>query len=519
MSMNPDRIPGAFLLAAVFIIAVCGLVYELIAAALSSYLLGSSVTHFSLVIGMFLTAMGVGSYLTRFVHRRLLDTFLGLQIGIGLSGGFSAAILLFAFAALPTYMPFLVVTLLVTGTMVGMEIPLLIRILKERDTLRVTVANVLALDYVGALFASVAFPLLLTPYLGMLRTAFLFGLLNVAVAAVGLRILKQSLRHARGLKAAAIASMLALIAGFLCSGLFSSFAESLLYQDAIVLTRQTPYQRVTVTRWRNDVRLFIDGNLQFSSVDEHRYHEALVHPAMSASPNARRVLILGGGDGMTAREVLKYPSVERIDLVDLDPDMVALFRDRPVLAELSDRALSNPRVRVHIEDAGKFIEHSDEYWDVILIDLPDPNNLSLARLYTVSFYKSLIKRLAVNGVVTTQATSPYYGAEAFRCVVKTWEETPIGPEGHTGLFVLPYHAYVPSFGDWGFVMASRRPIDPGALTLAPGLTLRFLDDKTMRSLFIFPKDMPPSSPDITANRMDDQVIVKYYRRGWRRYGP
>jgi spermidine synthase len=254
-------------------------------------------------------------------------------------------------------------------------------------------------------------------------------------------------------------------------------------------------------------------------VDEHRYHEALVHPAMSATPGAGRVLILGGGDGMAAREVLKYPMVERVDLVDLDAEMVSLFRDRPVLAELSDRALADPRTHIHIEDAGKFLERSAEYWDVILIDLPDPNNLSLARLYTVSFYKSLMKRLAVNGVATTQATSPYYGAEAFRCVVKTWEETPVGPEGETGLFVLPYHAYVPSFGDWGFVMASRRPIRPDELTLTTGLPLRFLDDKTMRSLFIFPKDMLPAAPDIRANRIDDQVIVKYYRSGWRRFGP
>jgi spermidine synthase len=517
--MNPDRISGVFLLAAVFVIAVCGLVYELIAGALSSYLLGSSVTQFSVVIGVFLTAMGLGSYATRFVRRRLLETFLGLQIGIGLTGGFSAAVLLFAFSALPMYTPFLVGTLLVTGTMVGMEIPLLIRILKERDTLRVTVANVLALDYVGALVASLAFPLVLTPYLGMLRTSFLFGLLNVGVAALGLRALKSAEIRARRLKIWAAAAAIALLTGFAGAGTFSSFTEAMLYQDEIILTRQTPYQRLTVTRWRNDVRLFIDGNLQFSSIDEHRYHEALTHPAMCATPHARRVLILGGGDGMAAREALKHPSIERVDLVDLDAEMIALFRDHPALSALSDRALSHPKLRIHIDDAAKFIENADDSWDVILIDLPDPNNFSLARLYTVGFYKAVVKRLAVNGAVTAQATSPYYGAEAFRCVVKTWEETPTGPNGAPALTTLPYHAYVPSFGDWGFVMSSRRRIDPSKLTLPPGIPLKFLDNETMRSLFVFPKDMPTHSPGIRANRMDDQVIVKLYRSGWRRYGP
>jgi spermidine synthase len=513
-----ERFPGIFLLAAVFVIAVCGLVYELIAASLSSYLLGGSITQFSIVIGVFLTAMGLGSYLTRFVNENLIDVFIAVQLGIGVSGGLSAAILMITFAAFPAYLPVLVGVLTVCGTLVGMEVPLLIRILRSQEALRLTVSNVLALDYIGALFASCAFPIVLVPYLGLLRTSFLFGLINVGVAAVALRVMGAMLHARQRLTIFAIVSACILTGGMVGSGTFTSFTENLLYQDDIILARQTPYQRIVVTRWHDDIRLFIDGHLQFSSVDEHRYHEALVHPAMSASPGGKRALILGGGDGMAARELLKYAEIESIDLVDLDAEMIRLFQERPFLAALSDDALSNPKVRVHIEDAGKFLEHSSEVWDLVFLDLPDPNNLSLSRLYTKSFYKLLAQHLSAQGIAVTQATSPFYAPEAFWCVARTWAEAPIGPEGNAQFNVYPYHVYVPSFGDWGFVMATRRAISPRGLSLPPGIHFKFLTDETLPTLFTFPKDMS-SKPDIQANRLDDQALVKYYRAGWKRFGP
>jgi spermidine synthase len=513
-----DRLPGIFLLAAVFVIAICGLVYELIAASLSSYLLGGSVTHFSIVIGVFLTAMGVGSYLTRFVKKDLADLFVAIQIGIGLSGGLSAAILLFTFAALETYLPVLVGVLAMTGALVGMEIPLLIRILRSRAALRLTVANVLALDYLGALIASCAFPLFFVPYFGLLRTSFLFGIINVAVAAVATRILASMLRRRRVLRTMAAVAGVVLVVGLAGSGVFTSMTEDLLYQDDILFARQTPYQRIVVTRWHDDIRLFIDGNLQFSTVDEHRYHEALVHPAMSAAPAAQRALIVGGGDGMAAREILKYPRISRIDLVDLDGEMIRLFRDRPFLARLSDNALSDPRVKIHIMDAAKFLERSKEFWDLIFVDLPDPNTLSLGRLYTKSFYRLCAKHLGSRGIAVTQATSPFYAREAFWCIVHTWEQTPVGPEQKGRLHVYPYHVYVPSFGDWGFVMAARRKLDPDRLRVLKDVPTKFLSNKLLPTLFAFPKDSLPKR-EIRANRLDDQALVKYYREGWRRFGP
>ena len=511
------RLPGIFLLAAVFVIAVCGLVYELIAAAASSYLLGGSVTQFSIVIGVFLSAMGLGSYLTRFVSRRLPEAFIAIQIGIGLSGGLSAAVLLATFAVLATYLPVLVAVLTVTGILVGMEIPLLIRILKNRSALRLTVSNVLALDYLGALLASCAFPLFFVPYVGLLRTSFLFGLINVAVAGVGIRVLSPMLRNRKQL--AALAGVVAAILGIglAGSGVFSSMMEDLIYQDDIILARQTPYQRIIVTKWHDDVRLYLDGNLQFSSVDEYRYHESMAHPAVAATPNAVRALILGGGDGMLARELLKYPHIQRIDLVDLDGEMIHLFREHELLSPLCAGALSNPKVTVHVEDAGKFLEKSSDAWDLIFVDLPDPNNLSLGRLYTTSTFRLLSRSLAERGVVVTQATSPFYAPEAFWCIVATWGQVPSAPNADRHFNVYPYHVYVPSFGDWGFVMASRRTIDTSSLRLA-SIPLKFLSNEVLPSLFTFPKDTVAQT-EILANHLDDQVLVKYYQKGWRRYGP
>jgi spermidine synthase len=512
-----ERGSGIFLLAAVFVIAICGLIYELIAASLSSYLLGSSVTHFSIVIGVFLTAMGIGSYITRYVRRRLVDTFVGIQIGIGLAGGLSAAVLLLTFALIDAYEPILIIVLLVNGIFVGMEIPLIIRILQSKQALRITVANVLALDYLGALIASCAFPLVMVPFLGLLRTAYVFGLINLSVALVAIRVLRPMLTMRRILIFAVCIATGVLIVGLSTAGRFSSFTENILYQDDIILTKQTRYQRIVVTRWRDDIRLFIDGNLQFSSVDEHRYHEALIHPAMSATPAAKRILILGGGDGMAARELLKYNQIEKIDLVDLDNEMIRLFRNRRFLARLSNNALSDQRVHVHIQDAGKYLESSNEKWDVIVIDLPDPNTLSLARLYTKSFYRLCGQHLAVKGVIVTQATSPFYAPEAFWCIVQTWKDTKVGPDGKQ-FQVYPYHTHVPSFGDWGFVMVSRQIMQPRTLILRSGIPTKFLTNELLQSLFSFPKDILPTSK-VRANRIDDHALVKYYRQGWRRFGP
>ncbi len=509
---RPSRNASIILLASVFMVAGCGLVYELVAGAVASYIMGDAVTQFSLVIGVFLCAMGLGAYLAKFFSGDLLRTFVEIEIWIGLVGGISS-VAMFAVSALAAsvFPVFFFALCTLIGVLIGIEIPLLIRILKARATVSEALSHVLALDYFGALAGAILFPLLVLPYLGLSRSSLVFGLMNLGVAAIGLTLLKGR-RVGAGLRLAAVFVLLLVTLVF--SSRLVGFMEDLLYQDSIVYARSTPYQRIVLTRWRDDVRLYLNGNIQFSSVDEARYHESLVLPAMAASPRPAAVLILGGGDGMAAREVFKFDSVGRVVLVDLDPEMTRLGRERPELVALNQGALKDPRLEVVNMDAFKYIADSREFFDVIIIDLPDPNSEALAKLYATAFYRLCARRLAENGLMVTQATSPFFAPEAFACILRTMAAAVPGGDPAGALHTRPYHVNVPSFGEWGFVMAGRQSIRPATLEVA--VPTRFLNTATLQAMFVFSRDMPPDR-EVAINRLDHPVLFEYYKRGWARF--
>jgi len=408
------------LLASVFVVAACGLVYELAMGAVSSYLLGDAITQFSLVIGVFLCAMGVGSFVAKFVQRRLLHVFVDVEIWIGLLGG-TSSITMFAVNAFfeDAFEPVFYALCAALGILVGIEIPLLVRILKQgSENMSDALSHVLALDYLGALVGSLAFPLLALPFLGLSRASVVFGIMNLAVAAAGLALIRGPRRML--LVRLLVASMI-LVGSTVASARLVSFFEDLLYQDSIILARDTPYQRIVITRWRTDVRLYLNGHLQLSSMDEARYHEPLVIPAMEAAVRHQQVLILGGGDGLAAREVLKYPTVEQVTVVDIDPAMTELARTRGELVALNRGSFSSPKVRIVHQDALRFVRADESFYDVIIIDLPDPSTAMLAKLYSRAFYAMAARRLTAGGVLVTQATSPYFAPEAFWCIVATIE--------------------------------------------------------------------------------------------------
>ena len=497
----------------VFVIATCGLIYELLAGTLSSYVLGDSVTQFSLIIGIYLFAMGVGSWLSRYVERQLVATFLRVELLIGLVGGLMPAALFVAHNLLPGSLgaaaPFRVLLyalVLGVGTLVGLEIPLVMRILKRhfgaRWQLRELVSQVLTFDYLGALAVAIAFPLLLVPQLGLVRTGIVFGLMNAAVAAWALWLFRAELRARAAHVAACLLVMAALIAAALGADRLTQWAEERFYGERIVYAATSAWQRVVVTRSDGGgVRLFLNGNLQFHSRDEYRYHEALVHPAMGAHGAPKRVAILGGGDGLALREVLKHPSVEQVTLVELDPHITALFAREPMLSRLNEHALSSPKLRIVNSDAFSWLESTDQTFDVIVVDFPDPTNFSLGKLYTTSFYALLDQRLAAGGYAAVQTTSPLLARRSFWTVVATIEAV--------GLTATPYHAHVPSFGEWGFVIAARRPwrMPPA---LPPGL--RFLSPAGLPALFDFPPDM--ARVDAEANRLSSQRLVHLFEEEW-----
>lgn len=501
---------NAVLLFSVFCIAVCGLIYELLAGTVSSYLMGDSVYQFSIVIGVFVSSMGFGSYLTRFLDKNLPDRFVLIELIIGVVGGYSAVILFFAFAVIENYTPILFLVTFVLGALIGLEIPLVIRILKDLSALKVTVSNVFTIDYIGALIASLLFPIILVPRLGLTRTAFLFGSINVAVAFLGLFAFKDILKERRSLFITAILASALLALGFFQSSRISTYLENRLYEDDIIFSTQTPYQKIVVTRDGNDVSLFIDGSIQFNSKDEYRYHESLVHPAMSLAGRRSHVLIMGGGDGMAAREVLKYRDVESVTVVDIDKVITGLFKTNKLLSQLNNGSFSNPKVKVLNEDGWKFLENSKAWFDVVIIDLPDPDNFNLSKLYTKSFYQLLSKHLTATSVVVTQASSPLYSREAFWCIFNTLSETGSPVEREEKLFTQAYHVYIPSFGEWGFVMASPSPVQWRNIKLVQ--PLKFLSEDVLKSMVEFPPDMKLLDTEI--NTIDTHKVIAYYEKGW-----
>jgi spermidine synthase len=489
------------LLISVFIIASCGLVYELIAGTLASYLLGDSVTQFSLVIGTYLFSMGIGSFLSRYIARGLVAKFIRIELLVGLIGGYSAVVSFLIFSQLGILRLILFFFVVLIGVLVGLEIPLLLRILKEKLQFAELVAQVLTFDYLGALIASILFPVVLAPRLGLVRTSLMFGLLNAVVASATLFLFKGQFLQYRWYQVQCGLVILALGLGMIKADYITAYAEEGLYSDEIVFAKSSPYQRIILTRWKDDLRLFLSSHLQFSSRDEYRYHEALVHPGLQSLPTPRRVLVLGGGDGLAVREVLRYPAISSITLVDLDPEMTRLFKTNPILTRLNANSLNSSKVTVINADAFIWLENNPDFFDFVVVDFPDPTNHSLGKLYTTSFYHLLAKHLSENGLAVIQSTSPLFARQSYWCIVKTLQAV--------GLQATPYHAYVPSFGEWGFVIASRHPYQKPDHFL-PGL--RFLNGETARQLFIFPEDMLPVDAEV--NRLNNQVLVQYYESEW-----
>ncbi|MCP4747518.1 MAG: polyamine aminopropyltransferase [Desulfobacteraceae bacterium] len=500
------------LLGSVFLIAACGMVYELVAGAVSSYILGDAVTQFSIVIGVFLSAMGLGSYFAKFIRKRLLETFVEIEIWIGIAGGCSSMLLFTISAFADKLFPILFYAqCTIIGVLIGIEIPLLIRILKQHMAFKDALSNVLALDYIGALAGALLFPLVALPYLGLSRASLVFGVMNLSVAAVGIYLLGKS-RFWISMRLAAAALILLFTLFF--SNRMVGFLEDLLYQDHIVYAKSTPYQRIVLTRWRNDIRLYLNGNIQFSSIDEARYHEPLVIPAMASHPNPRQVLILGGGDGLAAREVLKYDSVQKIVLVDLDPEMTRLARQRLELTALNKGSLNHPKVRIVHQDAFTYLERATDFFDVIVADLPDPGSESLSKLYSTSFYALCVRRLSLKGVLATQATSPFFAPEAFWCIVQTIETAMPDHADLPKVKSCPYHVHIPSFGEWGFVLAARHKIDLKRLKV--DIPTRFLTEASLQAMFVFGKDL--SAPEkLESNHLDAPILYNYYKNGWQRY--
>ena len=480
----------------------CGLAVELLLGTLASYLVGNQALAYGVAVGGFLAAMGIGSYISKYIasdrksisqQEDLLSAFVKVELLIAPLTALLPLGLFVLFVGNGNLWLGLCVATIILGILAGLEVPLLTRVLELQSNLKDALAGILALDYLGALLGSIAFPLLLLPFCGLFPTGFILGALPaIMVFLLGSNFTQLKPWKYLGLGIATILFAIAPISIPLTNRL-----ENNLYEAPIIQRIQSQYQRIVLTRQGKDLRLFLDGDLQLSTIDEYRYHEALVHPAMSANQDRKRVLVMGAGDGMALREVLKWSEVEQITLIELDPAVVKLARNHPQLVAVNHNAFADSRVEVIYGDAFLTVADLPEQFDVIIADFPDPDREILAKLYSEGFYHRLLSRLSDKGILVTQASSPFFAPKVISCIDRTLN--------YVGLKSYPYVINVPSFGPWGFVLASRNNIDPHSLELP--INNRFLTQSMLRNLFDLPGDVEIQK--VAINRLAHPVIVRY----------
>ena len=495
------------LLFSILVVALCGIVYELIIGTVSSYLLGNSVYQFSLTIGFFMFAMGVGSLISKYFDNQYIRNFILIEIAIALVGGICSILLFMAFPfARAMYELVMYSLILVIGALVGMEIPILTTILSHKNSTKNSIANVMSLDYLGALIGSIAFPLLLLPSLGLVQSSFVIGLINIFVAIINVLIFKNYLQHFKQILALCIITLGILVTCVFYSAYITRFAEKNLYFDQVIYTKQTPYQKITLTRstTNREQRLYIDGHIQFSTRDEYRYHEYLVHPLMSIEGRRNNILILGGGDGLAAREVLKYPDVKKIHLVDIDPEMTRISKELPILKRLSNKSMFSEKLTAFNEDAFTFINQAGIKYDRIIIDMPDPHNEAINKLYSREFYTMIKNRMNPEAILVTQSSSPFFTRHVFWCI----EETLAAVFEYTS----SYKTAIPSFGIWGFNMAKNNADFPDNYEFE--VPTKAITSESMQASMIFGKDI--SKVSTLVNSIMEPKLYQFYIEDLRR---
>ena len=510
--------------AALFATGLSGIVAEYVLSTLATYFLGNSVFQWTMILSLMLFSMGLGSRLSKFMDEFLLEKFViiefALSILVSLSAllayvvsiysSFNDKLYIYSFELDGTviYMMSMLI-----GLLIGMEIPLVTRLNEAYEDLRVNISNVMEKDYYGSLLGGVFFAFIGLPFLGLTYTPFVLGAVNFLVA-IGLLFQFRKLIDARYLfliRSGALLVMAVIIGGFLFADDIINYGEQKRYKDKVVYQDQSKYQKIVVTQWKNHHWLYLNGNQQLSTFDEWLYHEPMVHPAMKLYPGVKNVLILGGGDGCAAREVLKYPSVETIKLVDLDEKVTELASNHPIFTTLNNNALNHEKVTVQNGDAYTYLQKTDEYYDVIIVDFPDPKSIEIGRLFSLEFYKLCYQQLRPNGVVIVQSGSPYYASKAFYCIEKTVAEA--------GFNTVPLHNQVLTLGEWGWVLGAKsipqEQLKPTLRSLHfEDIETRWLTHDAMSLITSFGKGLIKlDSSEVEVNMIHNPVLPTYYRNG------
>jgi spermidine synthase len=495
---------------AIFATGISGLVSEFILSTLASYFIGDTIIQWTIVLSLMLFSMGLGSHVSRFVKKELLTTFLLIEFSLSILISFSP-LFVYAIAAKTEFIHIFIYGLsLLVGFCIGFEIPLATRLNERFESLDKNISNILSWDYIGSLVGGLLFAFWGLPSLGITNTAFVFGFLNFSVALLLLWNFRSMLLPKKKWLIGVSLVLAALLGlGYISSEEIKLYSEQSQYKDKIVYQTQSKYQKITVTQWKEHFWLFINGNQQLSTFDEFLYHEPMVHPIMTLTPEHKDILIIGGGDGFNVKELLKYEAVENITVVDLDPAMTELGKNFEGLVKYNENALHNPKVKIINADGFTFLEKHDHFYDLILIDLPDAKNIELNKLYSLEFYQMAYRSLRPNGHLITQAGSPYYGTKAFYCIDKTMKAA--------GFQNLPIHNQILTLGEWGWIIGSKKLSKSKMITILENasyenLNTKWFNKEAVKLMTSFGKPLIDTT-GVEINTINTPILYRYYLNG------
>lgn len=514
--------PSRTLKVALFATGLSGIVAEYILSTLATYFLGDSVKQFTLIVSVMLFSMGLGSRLSQFFKKNLIELFIACELSLSLLVSF-CSLLTYGIASVSEWIGIVIYTLsILIGLLIGFEIPLVTRINENYEELRFNISSVMEKDYYGSLLGGVFFAFIGLPFIGLTYTPFILGIINFLVGVLVLFTLKPLFvgNWQANLKLISLSVLGIIIFGLVGAEPVVMYGEQKRYKDKIVFETQSRYQKIVMTQYKEDYWLYLNSHLQFSTFDEWLYHEPLVHPVMqlaTQSENTNKkegridVLILGGGDGCAAREVLKYDNINSITLVDLDPAMTELGKENPILRKVNQNVLNNKRVKVYNNDAFNFLADSMVFYDVMIVDFPDPKTIEINRLYTLEFYQLCYQHLRPQGIMITQAGSPYYAAKAFDCIEKTMQAA--------GFETLPMHNQVLTMGEWGWVVGNKTLNSQELKKAMQSLQIKNIETKwlnhdAMLQITSFGKKWKnDATTELEINTIHNPVLYRYYHDG------
>ncbi|MEE9348548.1 MAG: polyamine aminopropyltransferase [Flavobacteriaceae bacterium] len=498
---------------ALFATGISGIVAEYILSTLASYFIGNAIMQFTLIMSIMLFAMGLGSRISRSFNGNLVFYFVLLELILSIIVSYVAIISYLTYGLTNNSWIIIYLLSIIVGLLIGLEIPFATRINNDFEELRVNISNILENDYYGSLIGGLFFAFIGLPYLGLTYTPFVLGFLNLLVSFWMFRVLSDFItkKQKKLLYVLYIAVFTVITLGLIFAKPIIKYGEQIKYKDKIVYTEQTRYQKIVITKWMKNHSLYINGNQQLSTFDEFMYHEPMVHTALGLTDKKANILVLGGGDGCIVRELLKYPEVSQITLVDLDKRMLDLGKEHPIFSTLNHKAFESPKVKTVTADAFTFLENSTEKYDVILVDLPDPNNVDLNKLYTKEFYYLSKSRLVDDGVFITQSGSPYYATKAFYCIEKTMKSS--------GFFTFPLHNQILTLGEWSWIIGKKQKIHKEDITTidVSKKSLKWLNNDAFSQISSFGKPLIDTT-NIKINTIFSPVLYTYYKQGnWELY--